>query len=274
MKKSRKIILFIMIVCFVILISLFGYYKVNQIIAKTKSDMFNEIQKQYFIHDENISKSKLKDNLKADPYGDLKERLQGIDNLMIVAHPDDETLWGGHHLLTGKWFVLCVTNEFDETRRNEFYKAMNESNNYGVIMAYPDVYWVTENGKKVRYKYEWDDCYDLIQQQINYVVNLKDWKTIATHNPEGDTGHRHHKKIDKMVTDVCKASNKYDDLYYFGKYYTEDQINKLGIISNLSKEDIEKKQNLMLNNYQSQKYWLHNPMIPIEKWIKATDWTK
>lgn len=28
------------------------------------------------------------------------------DNLMIVAHPDDEILWGGAHLFNGKYFVV------------------------------------------------------------------------------------------------------------------------------------------------------------------------
>ena len=30
--------------------------------------------------------------------------------LMIVAHPDDESLWGGCHLLEGDWHVVSVTN--------------------------------------------------------------------------------------------------------------------------------------------------------------------
>ena len=27
--------------------------------------------------------------------------------LMIVAHPDDETIWGGSHLLEGNYLVVC-----------------------------------------------------------------------------------------------------------------------------------------------------------------------
>ena len=31
-------------------------------------------------------------------------------SLMIVAHPDDETIWGGSHLINGNYTVLCITN--------------------------------------------------------------------------------------------------------------------------------------------------------------------
>lgn len=39
-----------------------------------------------------------------------EQRLANCSNLMIVAHPDDETLWGGAHLSDGGWFVVCLTN--------------------------------------------------------------------------------------------------------------------------------------------------------------------
>ena len=39
---------------------------------------------------------------------------------MIVAHPDDETLWGGANLLKERYFVVCLTNGYDLIRSNEF----------------------------------------------------------------------------------------------------------------------------------------------------------
>ena len=35
---------------------------------------------------------------------------QEPESLMIVAHPDDETIWGGSHLINGNYTVLCITN--------------------------------------------------------------------------------------------------------------------------------------------------------------------
>ncbi len=46
--------------------------------------------------------------------------LTTVDNLMIVAHPDDELLWGGAHLLRDNYLVVCITCGPNITRVNEF----------------------------------------------------------------------------------------------------------------------------------------------------------
>ena len=35
--------------------------------------------------------------------------LDKVNNLMIVAHPDDELLWGGAHLIRDNYLVVCIT---------------------------------------------------------------------------------------------------------------------------------------------------------------------
>ena len=60
--------------------------------------------------------------------------LSDCTKLMVVAHPDDETLWGGAHLTEGGWFVVCLTNGYNEVRKNEFYEVMKESGNIGLIL--------------------------------------------------------------------------------------------------------------------------------------------
>ena len=70
---------------------------------------------------------------------------------MVVAHPDDETLWGGAHLTEGGWFVVCLTNGYNEVRKNEFYEVIKEFGCEGMILSYPDLLsngqrstWTTE----------------------------------------------------------------------------------------------------------------------------------
>ena len=65
-------------------------------------------------------------------------QLEDCTKLMVVAHPDDETLWGGAHLLDGKYFVVCLTNGYNKVRRLEFLNAIKESGNKGLILRYPD----------------------------------------------------------------------------------------------------------------------------------------
>ena len=63
--------------------------------------------------------------------------LTGITHLMIVAHPDDETLWGGAHIADGGYLVVCITNGYNATRSAEFQAVMQASNNVGLILSYP-----------------------------------------------------------------------------------------------------------------------------------------
>ena len=42
--------------------------------------------------------------------------LDGYDKVMFVAHPDDDLLWGGRHLIEEKYLVVCMT-------RNESYRG-------------------------------------------------------------------------------------------------------------------------------------------------------
>ena len=64
--------------------------------------------------------------------------LTGITHLMIVAHPDDETLWGGAHIADGGYLVVCITNGNNPTRSAEFQSVMQASGNVGLILSYPD----------------------------------------------------------------------------------------------------------------------------------------
>ena len=52
---------------------------------------------------------------------------------MIVAHPDDETIWGGGHLLQDDYLVICLTNGNNQIRAKEFEKVMDQSHNILVI---------------------------------------------------------------------------------------------------------------------------------------------
>ena len=50
---------------------------------------------------------------------------------MFVAHPDDDALWGGAHLVQnkGKFLVVCITCGVRKDRALEFETAMKKLNN-------------------------------------------------------------------------------------------------------------------------------------------------
>ena len=58
---------------------------------------------------------------------------------MIVAHPDDEILWGGANLIRDRYFVVCLTNGDNLPRANNFREIMKFTNNSGIILNYPEI---------------------------------------------------------------------------------------------------------------------------------------
>ena len=136
--------------------------------------------------------------------------LSDCTKLMVVAHPDDETLWGGAHLTEGGWFVVCLTNGYNEVRKNEFYEVMKESGNIGLILKYPDLV----NGKRS----DWATSKPQIAKDLDFLMKYKHWGMVATHNPNGEYGHIHHKMTSKLMTESYYKNCWGNNLYYFERY--------------------------------------------------------
>lgn len=191
--------------------------------------------------------------------------IMNSSKLMIVAHPDDETLWGGGHLLEGDWFVICLTHEYTKSRRNEFYNAMQVSKSNAIILSYPDVI----EGKRD----DWSSVQSGIYKDIQLAMEINNWKQIATHNPLGDTGHQHHKKTNQIVTEVAKNTGNYSKLWYTGKFYHAGKVPNDLVITN--DEETMKKKNLMISKYVGEKDYIDlfwKQMMPYEHWKKAEEW--
>lgn len=196
-----------------------------------------------------------------------EQRLANCSNLMIVAHPDDETLWGGAHLSDGGWFVVCLTNGYNEVREAEFQRAMKAWRCKGIILRYPDV----RGGKRS----DWKDFRKNIAKDIDTVLQYKRWRTVVTHNPDGEYGHIHHKLTNKIVTE-CYYKNSYNsNFYYFGKFYWNNALNqKKGSLRQISGQKAKRKQQIARRVYVSQKTAvdMFEHMIPYENWVRAENW--
>ncbi|WP_124101187.1 PIG-L family deacetylase [Ruminococcus sp. Marseille-P6503] len=153
------------------------------------------------------------------PLTDEKIKAADVNNaskLMIVAHPDDELLWGGGHLMEGGYMVLCITDGKDRVRSEEFYRVMKESGNEGIILEYPD---------KVRGKRDdWSRVRGGIVSDIERVMKYKDWELIVTHNKNGEYGHIHHQMLHSFVTQVYNDDEIDSRLYCFGKYFKRSKL--------------------------------------------------
>lgn len=104
-------------------------------------------------------------------------------NLMVVAHPDDETMWGGALPIRypGDWTIVCCTvPRRDPERALLFGEACKRLGAQPVLIPYqePPVHGAIK---------------DLILPE-------EDYDLVVTHGPEGEYGHPHHQQVSKMVT--------------------------------------------------------------------------
>ena len=162
-------------------------------------------------------------------------------NLMVVAHPDDDLLFGGTELMKDDYVVVCVTCGTSKTRLKEFKRMMNYFEDEYITLGYPDLV----EGKKS----EWIDEYDLITRDIKNIINLKEWDKIVTHNPDGEYGHIHHKMTNRIVTGLTDDKSK---LYYFNKTYSTKYYKENNISKTLDEEMCNKKRELFDKYYKSQ----------------------
>ncbi len=187
-----------------------------------------------------------------------------VDNLMIVAHPDDETLWGSEELLKNRYLVVCITCGTNKKREREIEEALKISHDRLIVLDKPD----KRKGKRSN----WKGYKKQIEFEINYIMKKKQWNSIVTHNPDGEYGHIHHKMTNKIVTKVYNK-NQNGNLKYFGRYYSKKRIKKLKGAPEIS-EDIYDKKLEMIDVYKSQSFikTRFNQMNKYENLINAKDW--
>lgn len=160
-----------------------------------------------------------------EKYKQLKE----TNKLMIVAHPDDEIIFGGGLLLNDfGWKVVCVTkgdgdNNNSEIRLKEFKKVMSYLGVEYEILNYPD------DLNTVKY----DESQ--LKRDLKKIIDAKKWNMIVTHNEKGEYGHIIHKSIHKIVSELSPKN-----LYFF-------DISTTKLEQNSYKEKIK-----LLNFYESQ----------------------
>ena len=178
--------------------------------------------------------------------------------LMIVAHPDDETIWGGAHLLDGGYLVVCITNGYNPRRSDEFKKAVEQSGNTPLILSYPD---------KIFFKRDdWSDSKKSIESDISLIMSAKHWDIAVTHNSEGEYGHIHHKMTNALVVQAFNDTHGADKLYFFGDYYKASDIGKAG--ESVIPDDIMQKKLELCSIYSSQECTMKklSHMFPFENW--------
>jgi len=119
------------------------------------------------------------------------------NKLMIIAHPDDESLWGYRYLKNdpSNWKVICLTEATNKIRSNEFINAMKflKICNFEI--------WSHDNSIFAHYI---DDkiVNDLEKEMVDNGCDL-----ILTHNQFGEYGNLQHISIHNTIKKIGEKHN-------------------------------------------------------------------
>ena len=167
--------------------------------------------------------------------------------VVIVAHPDDETLWAGGEILQNpswNWYIISLCRKNDEDRAPRFYrvlKKLNAKGNMGDLDDGPEQKPLNE---------------DEVEKSILNLLPHQHYDIIMTHNPTGEyTRHLRHEEISKAVISLWKNKKIYtNELWLFAyedgnkKHYPTALVNA-NPYKILSKTIFNKKYHLITRTY-------------------------
>ncbi|MGC9455846.1 MAG: PIG-L deacetylase family protein, partial [Phycisphaerae bacterium] len=116
---------------------------------------------------------------------------EAADALVIVAHPDDETIFCGGLMLAGparRWHVLSLCRCDDVDRAPKFHRVCRHLGAEPIISDLDD-----SNPLKPI-----DPAGEIGRRIIN-LVGARDWQLCVTHGENGEYGHPRHRQIHREV---------------------------------------------------------------------------
>ena len=170
---------------------------------------------------------------------------------LIVAHPDDETLWAGGTMLLNpkwKWFVVCLCRGNDKERAPRYFKALKILKAEGTMGDLDD--GPDQNPLKE----------EKVENTILKLLPHTLFDLVITHNPTGEyTKNLRHEEASKAVINLWHSGKlQTKELWTFAyedgnKEYYPKPFEKATLHYPLSEEIWKKKYELITQTYGFKK---------------------
>lgn len=166
------------------------------------------------------------------------ENIKNPKNLMIVAHPDDEVIFGGHDLFCSDFLVIYCTNDYK--RVNMIKNLAKDKKFNALIFSHID-----SLNKNILFSAK---LYD----ELKFIIQENNYETVITHNENGEYGHIQHILVHKMISNIL-YDIKFNGVF---KVFYDDNCKKQNNI----------KHNIMNNYYKFageiyEKYYNYTSII-------------
>jgi LmbE family N-acetylglucosaminyl deacetylase len=166
---------------------------------------------------------------------------------VIVAHPDDETLWSGGTILLhpdAKWTIITICRKSDPDRQEKFFQALEQFNANGTMGDMDD-------GPEQKPLSTGE-----VQDTIMNLLPSDRYDLVITHSVWGEyTKHLRHEETAKAVLALCETSTLHaEQLWTFAyedgnKKYLPRPIQDADIYIKLSDEIWQKKYEIITDIY-------------------------
>ncbi|MGD1046667.1 MAG: PIG-L family deacetylase [Bacteroidota bacterium] len=170
---------------------------------------------------------------------------------VIVAHPDDETLWAGGTIMSHpswRWFIVCLCRKNDTERANKFYKALQGLKSEGIMGNIDD-------GPEQKPLEEKE-----VERAIMQLLPRTHFDLIISHNPSGEyTRHIRHEEVSKAVIKLWHAGKiSTNELWTFayddgGKEFYPKPVENATICHILTKRIWLRKYSIITSTYGFEK---------------------
>ena len=150
---------------------------------------------------------------------------------MLIAHPDDEILFGYHDIYHNDVDIICFTSKNDPIRSVEFNECMNAIKKNGIMLDLPD--------SSIDTWKEYTNLY-IIDTYIKPLLNMS-YNMIISHDEKGEYGNLQHKRVNSIAKSLSKIL-KIEFMTFFSRFDMNDFTNN----------DFVEKRNKLLNIYKSQ----------------------
>jgi LmbE family N-acetylglucosaminyl deacetylase len=198
---------------------------------------------------------------------------------IIVAHPDDETLWAGGTIMSNaSWqvYIICLSRKNDKDRAQKFFKTSKILNSEGIMGDLDD-------GPE-----QWPLDTKVVENAIQRLLPQIHFDLIISHNPTGEyTKHLRHEEIGKAVINLWYSFKiPADELWTFAyedgkKKYNPRPIESATIFSTLADDIWLKKYNIITEIYgfkpgsfeaetapKAEAFWQFMDPYDAHKWLK------
>jgi len=197
---------------------------------------------------------------------------------VIVAHPDDETLWAGGTILSHPswhWFIVCLCRGSDKDRAPRFLRTMQVLGSEGIMGDLDD-------GPEQQPLDEIE-----LESAILQLLPSMHFDLIISHNPDGEyTRHVRHEETGKAVIKLWHAGKiSASELWTFAyedgnkKYYPRP-IENAALYRVLTKRIWLKKYSIITKTYGFEKtsfeaettphaesFWQFTNSYDAQKWL-------